>query len=286
MLPLLQNLPGPLSAANARIAGFVLAHPQLVSELSLAELAQRAGVSEPTVIRFCRKIGCEGFREFRHAVLRDFAASREQAAVPILADDTVEEASGKVFSSTIAALDHVRKTLPAEVIRHAAVAILKARWVHIFGFGASATVAADAQHKLYRLAAMVVAYGDAHMQAMAASTLGPEDVLIAISNSGLTSELVETVRLAHENKVTIIALTRRGSPLAELASIVVPIELDEPRVIFTPATMRIAQLAVIDALVVGVGLLSPPTVITERFARMDAAIRRRRLPLNTPAGGT
>jgi RpiR family carbohydrate utilization transcriptional regulator len=86
--------------------------------------------------------------------------------------------------------------------------------------------------------------------------------------------------------VTIIALTRRGSPLAELASIVVPIELDEPRLIFTTATMRIAQLAVIDALVVGVGLLSPPTVITERFARMDAAIRRRRLPLNTPAGGT
>jgi RpiR family carbohydrate utilization transcriptional regulator len=132
---------------------------------------------------------------------------------------------------------------------------------------------------------MVVAHADAHMQAMAAATLGPEDVLIAISNSGATGELIETVRLAHENKVTVIALTRHGSPLAELASITIPIELDEPRVIFTPATVRIAQLAVIDALVVGVSLLSPPTVIGERFARMDAAIRRRRLPLNgSPSG--
>jgi RpiR family carbohydrate utilization transcriptional regulator len=125
---------------------------------------------------------------------------------------------------------------------------------------------------------MVVAHGDPHMQAMAASTLGPEDVLIAISNSGATGELIETVRLAQENRATIIAITRPGSPLAEMASIILPIEISEPREIFTPMTVRIAHLTVIDALVVGVTLLSPPTIIEERLSRMDAAIQRRRIP--------
>lgn len=274
----IRSFSGSLTAANARIANFVLSNPETTSQLSIAELAQRIGVSEPTVIRFCRKMGYTGFRELRQDLI---GSIRQQSVLPevpaITSTDTVEQAADKVFALTVQALGQVRKSLPMEAIRHAAVAVLKARWVHIFGFGASATVAADAQHKLYRLAAMVVAYGDPHMQAMAASTFGPEDVLIAISNTGATGELIESVRLAQENKATIIAITRQHSLLADMASIVLPIDISEPREIFTPMTVRLAQLTVIDALVVGVSLLSPPTIIEERLSRMDAAIRRRRV---------
>lgn len=276
-----RSFPGSLTAANARIANFVSSDPATAAQLSIAEIAQRVRVSEPTVIRFCRKMGYAGFRELRLDLLQNL--KREPArvvSVQISSSDTVEQAADKAFALTIQALERVRETLPLEVVRHAAVAILKARWVHVFGYGASATVAADAQHKLYRLAAMVVAHGDPHMQAMAASTLGPEDVLIAISNSGATGELIETVRLAQENRATIIAITRPSSPLADMASIVLPVEISEPREIFTPMTVRIAHLTVIDALVVGVTLLSPPTVIAERLSRMDAAIQRRRIPIS------
>ncbi|WP_414475305.1 MurR/RpiR family transcriptional regulator [Microvirga sp. M2] len=276
-----RSFTGSLTAANARIATFVVSHPEATSQLSIAELAQRVGVSEPTVIRFCRKMGYAGFREFRQDLVQNISQQGSPPEVPAITSyDTIEQAADKAFALTIRALEQVRKSLPLEAIRHAAVAILKARWVHVFGFGASATVAADAQHKLYRLAAMVVAHADPHMQAMAASTLSPEDVLIAISNSGAAAELIETVRLAQENNATIIAITRQHSPLADIASIVLPIEISESREIFTPMTVRIAQLTVIDALVVGVSLLSPPTVIQERFSRMDAAIRRRRIPTN------
>lgn len=278
MLSTIRTHTGRLSAAHARIAAFVLDAPEVAVRSSVAELARKAQVSEPTVIRFCRELGCSGYREFRRAVLSELAEKGHEAAPPRIAPtDSVEEGARKVFAATVRALEDVQARLPFEAIRHAAVATLKARWVHIYGFGASATVAADAQHKLFRLAAMTVAYADAHMQAMAAATLGPEDVLIAISSSGRTRELIETVRLAHENGVTIVALTRPGSPLAALASILLPIELGEPREIYTPLTARTAQLAVIDALVVGVTLLSPPTVVAERLARMDAAIQRRRL---------
>lgn len=278
MLTLLRSSPDSLSAAHARIASFVLDRPEEAVKLSIADLARETRVSEPTVIRFCRRFGCDGYKSFRLNILRELA--EEGRLLPddtILAGDSVEDGAAKSFAATIRSLDEVRRTLPFESIRHAAVAILKARWVHIYGFGASATVAADAQHKLFRLAAMTVAYSDAHMQAMAAATLGPEDVLIAISASGETRELIETAKLAQENGVTIVALAKPRSPLGDLSSILLPLDLKESREIYTPMTVRMAQLAVIDALVVGVTLLSPPTVVSERFARMDVAIKRRRI---------
>jgi RpiR family transcriptional regulator, carbohydrate utilization regulator len=277
MISIIRNHSGRLSAAHARIAALVLEAPEVAVRFSVAELARRARVSEPTVNRFCRELGLSGYREFRQVMLSELENGRRPAVERIAPTDSVEEGARKVFAATVRALEEVRDSLPFEAVRQAAVATLKARWVHIYGFGASATVAADAQHKLYRLAAMTVAHADAHMQAMAAATLGPEDVVIAISISGRTRELIETVRLAHENGATIIALTRSGSPLAKLASILLPIDLGEPREIYTPLTARTAQLAVVDALVVGVTLLSPPTVVAERLARMDAAIQRRRL---------
>ncbi|OJY35074.1 MAG: hypothetical protein BGP06_18495 [Rhizobiales bacterium 65-9] len=286
MLDLLRNSSEPLSAAHARIASFVLDRPEEAVRLSIADLARETRVSEPTVIRFCRRFGCDGYKSFRLTVMRGLAEQgRPPAEDAIQASDTVEEGAAKSFAATIRSLEHVRRALPFESIRHAAVAILKSRWVHIYGFGASATVAADAQHKLFRLAAMTVAYSDAHMQAMAAATLGPEDVLIAISSSGETRELIDTVQLAQENGVTIVALTRTGSPLASLSSILLPVDLKENREIYTPMTVRMAQLAVIDALVVGVTLLSPPTVVLERFARMDVAIKRRRIARIEPQEG-
>ncbi len=285
MIGWLANPSQPLSAAHARLAAFVLSRPDEAIRLTGAELARRTEVSEPTVHRFCRQLGCNGLQGFRRAVFKELSANGG-ALHPqsILATDTVETAAEKSLDATINALERLRRALPRDAIRQAAVSILKARWVHVYGFGASATVAADAQHKLFRLAAMTVAYADAHMQAMAAATLGPEDVVIAISNSGATRELIETVELARSNSTTIIAITRPGSPLAALASTLLPIQEDERREIFTPMTGRMLQLAMIDALVVGVTLLSPPTVIRERFSRMDNAIRRKRIP-GIPANG-
>jgi len=278
VLDQIRNPTTPLSAAHARIAMLILSRPEEVLRLSIAELARDAKVSEPTVIRFCRQLGFAGYKSFRQAALRDIARETADAAAPRIGlSDSVEVAAGKSVDATIRSLERLRCALPSQAIRDAATAILKARWVHVYGYGASATVAADAQHKLYRLAAMTVAYADAHMQAMAASTLGAEDVVIAISSSGATRELMETVRLARQNGATIVALTRPGSPLAGLASVLLPVIEEESREIFTPMTTRIVQLALIDALVVGVTLLSPSTMVSERFARMDAAIKQRRI---------
>lgn len=280
MLSVIEGLRPSLSPAHRRLAEVILARPEEAVRLSISALARTAEVSEPTVLRFCRLAGATSFPDFKLSLMRELAnpalAPRPRPRVDV--GDSLAEAADKVFGGTIETLRAVRASLSPDVLQHAATAIVKARWVHVYGFGASATVAADAQHKLFRLAAMTVAYSDAHMQAMAASTLGPEDVILAVSNTGRTRELLDTVALAAANGVTIIAITRPGSPLARTASLVLPVDVEEDSAIYTPMTARLAHLVVVDALVVGVALLSAPSVIAERLRRMNAAINARRVP--------
>jgi RpiR family carbohydrate utilization transcriptional regulator len=279
MISAIESLRAELSPANRRIAEVVLARPQEAVRASISVLARAAAVSEPTVLRFCRLLGAASFPEFKLALMRELAdptaGPRRQPRVE--GGDSIAEAADKVFEATLETLRRVRAGLPIATLQHAATAIVRARWVHVYGFGASATVAADAQHKLFRLAAMTVAYSDAHMQAMAASTLGPEDVILAISNTGRTRELLETVAVAVRNGTTIVAITRPDSPLAGMASLLLPVDVEEDSAIYTPMTARLAHLVVVDALVVGVALLSPPSVIAERLRRMNVAIGRRRV---------
>ena len=278
MISVIRQMQATLSPAYARVAAVVLARPEVAMRSSITAIAQEAGVSEPTVLRFCRQLGCTSFPEFKLSMMRELAAPPgAQRQQEVSGEDDIPGAADKVFQATIDTLARVRRALPAAALQRACTAIARARWVHVFGFGASATVAADAQHKLFRLGALSIAHGDAHMQAMAAATLGPEDVVLAISNTGRTRELLETVAVAAEGGATIIAITRPASPLAAQAAVVLPVDVEERAEIYTPMTARIAQLAVIDTLAVGVALLSPPTSVAARLNRIQRAINRRRI---------
>jgi RpiR family carbohydrate utilization transcriptional regulator len=278
MISVIRQMQATLSPAYARVAAVVLARPEVAMRSSITAIAQEAGVSEPTVLRFCRQLGCTSFPEFKLSVMRELAAPPGgQLQQEVSGEDDIPGAADKVFQATIDTLARVRRALPAAALQRACNAIARARWVHVFGFGASATVAADAQHKLFRLGALSIAHGDAHMQAMAAATLGPEDVVLAISNTGRTRELLETVAVAAEGGATIVAITRSSSPLAAQAAVVLPVDVEERAEIYTPMTARIAQLAVIDTLAVGVALLSPPSSVAARLNRIQRAINRRRI---------
>ncbi len=278
MISVIRQMQGALSPAYERVAAVVLARPEVAVRSSITAIAQEASVSEPTVLRFCRQLGCASFPEFKLSVMRELAAPpAAQPRQEVSGEDDIPGAADKVFQATIDTLARVRRALPAAALQRACTAIARARWVHVFGFGASATVAADAQHKLFRLGALSIAHGDAHMQAMAAATLGAEDVVLAISNTGRTRELLETVAVAAEGGATIVAITRTGSPLAQQAAVLLPVDVEERAEIYTPMTARIAQLAVIDTVAVGVALLSPPTSVAARLKRIQRAINRRRI---------
>jgi RpiR family carbohydrate utilization transcriptional regulator len=266
--------------AERLVAEYVLSHIDAVIHGTLATIASGSNVSEPTVLRFCRSAGFKSFGDFKIQLIRSAAVVDNQPAlekpVRIARDDSVASATDKVFAAAVNALVRAGGQIPRAEIERAARAILRARRVVIFGLGTSAIIAADAQHKLFRLGVAAANYSDPHLQAMSAATLGPDDVVLAISQTGEPRDLFETTSIAAESGVTVICLTRPGSPLASLAHIVITIDVNEPIELWNPIVSRLAHLVAIDALVVAVALLAPPS--SERtLERMQDALRARRI---------
>lgn len=279
MLYRLAKAVGTLSKAENRVAEAVLANPELAVNGTLRDVAIAAGVSEPTALRFCRSFGFHSFRDFRIALAQDLASRGGEdtsPVTPVTADDTIVRSTHKVFAGTLAAVREAQARVDAREIEQAATALARARRIDIYGLGASALVAADAQHKLFRITNVATAYQDAHMQLMAAATLGLEDCALAISHSGATLELLDFVAVAKEGGATVIAITRPGSPLAREAHISISVSDEERTELFTPMTSRITHLVVVDALTVALALMSPPAN-RERHDRMTRAIATRRL---------
>jgi RpiR family transcriptional regulator, carbohydrate utilization regulator len=270
-----------LAPAERRVAAVMAEHPDRIIRGTLASVAREAGVSEPTVLRFCRTIGVGSFKDLKIELAQSLAAGNGAltgAVVPrqIHADDSVQSAMDKVFALAIDALARTQQALSKPTVERAAMAIVKARRVVIFGLGASAIVAAEAQHKLFRLGVAVAAYSDPHLQTMSAATLGPDDVVLAISQTGTARDVIETTGVAQQGGVTVIAVTRTGSPLAAIAHILLPVDIIEPEQIWTPMISRMVHLTTIDALVVGVALLAPPSS-QEGLRRMQRALAARRV---------
>lgn len=289
MLAAIEASLADLRPAELAVARMVLADPRLVLEETLAQFAARAGVSDPTVIRFCRAVGFAGFQDFKLKLAQHLAAEAARAAlaggpVPLVRDlspgDGVASAAAKVLNRSIDALIRLRDGLDAVALERAARALLAAPRVAIFGVGASGAVAQDAHHKLFRLLPAVSAVTDAHMQVMAAATLGPDDVALLLSKTGTSVETVRAAALARAAGAKVVAVTSAGSSLAEEAAILLAVEVDEDTAVHTPMASRLAQLAVVDALTVAIGLLSPPD-LGERLARIKAALGRQHHPNRT-----
>lgn len=286
MLGRIHGLREELPPAERKVADAVLSRPEAWMGTPARTLALQAGVSEPTVLRFCRSVGCASFGEFKVRLAQSLVTTGPGGGHPptrVRAGDSVADAAGKVFRSTIEVITQVREQLDIGAVERSAVALLKARRIDIYGLGASGLVAADAQHKLFRLTNHANAYADSHMQLMAAATLGPEDVVLAISHSGRTDELLQTVDVALAAGATVIAITMPGSDLAGRASIVIPVDVRESTEFYTPMVSRLAHLVVVDALFVGLALLSPPAH-AGRQRRMEAALASRRVDPQEAAG--
>jgi RpiR family carbohydrate utilization transcriptional regulator len=242
-----------LSRAERKVAELVLEQPEQAMHMRIVDLAVAARVSEPTVVRFCRAIGCDGFQNFKLALARSssFSASGEPFALSEL--DTARDYTYKVFDATMATLQQVRDTLDPDAIEVAVDALCNARRVEFYGFGASSPVAIDAQHKFFRLQIASAALSDPHLQAMSAVSLSEEDVVVAISQSGRSTALLEAMDHVRDSGALIIGLAPAGTPVIERCSIPIPIDVEQVSgSSYTPLPSRIAHLLVIDILAVGV----------------------------------
>lgn len=208
-----------LRKSELKVADHVLNDPASVMHSSMAELAHGVGVSEPTIVRFCRAIGCSGFQDLKLKLAQSLAAGASFGQFSIHESDSVADFSLKIFDTTLHSLMEVREHLDTHALERAIAAIAHAQRVEFYGFGASGAVASDAQHKFFRLLLSAAAYSDPHMQAMSAVTLKPSSVAICISQSGRSKDLLITANLVREAGATLITLCPSQTPLADLATV-------------------------------------------------------------------
>ncbi len=254
----IENASRDMTRAERKVARVVLADPYRVLRKPIGAVATEAGVSEPSVIRFCRALNCRGFQDFKLRLAQDLATGAHFGVTRLSIDDSAPDLIAKVIDSSIASLIKVRDTLPPARVQVAVELLAAADRIEIYGLGGSGIVAQDAQHKFFRLGVPVVAYSDPSVHSVSASLLKPGCVIVAISQSGETQDIIASVELGLAAGADVIAITAADSPLAELATVCLPMNLLEDEDFYAPIKSRMAHLAIADVLAVGVALSRGP----------------------------
>ncbi len=275
MLPNLLAVLPDLRPSERQLAEFVLKAPREVVHMSMTELARRAGSSQPTIARLCQALGLSGFREFKIRLAQGLPAGVAYVHEEVAADESAAGIARKVLDRTIDALRAVRDTLPADEVEAAIALLSQARRIEFYGAGGSGLVAQDMQHKFFRLGTPTVAYVDPHVYCVSAALLGAGDVVVAVSNTGRSREMLEAARLARESGAAVIAITHRHAPLARLATVAIAVDVAEDPDQYTPMRSRLSHLAVGDILAIGVALRRGPGS-ADALARSKEITRRRR----------
>ncbi len=243
-----------LNRSERKVADVILADPAKATGMSIASLAQTASVSEPTVNRFCRSFDAKGYPDFKIKLAQSLAGGTPYVSQAVEPDDTAANYTEKIFGATIAALDNARRQTDPVRIERVVDYLIQAKQTHFFGLGASGAVAQDAQHKFFRFNMPVTAYVDVLMQRMVASSCHTGDVVVVISWTGRTRELVEIARLARESGAVVLGITAPGSPLSRECTETLEVTSPEDTDHYMPMTSRMIQLALIDVLATGVTL--------------------------------
>jgi RpiR family carbohydrate utilization transcriptional regulator len=244
-----------LRKSDRRVAEHILSDPQAALLATVAETARRAGVSEPTVMRFCAALGFDGFQDFKLRLAHSVALGVPATQSVLAATDTPQELTDKVFDYTMTSLDWARTQLDHEAVARTIDRLVAARRIEFFGFGASWIVAADAQQKFPLFGVPCSVHSDSHQQFIAASMMQDGDVAVAISNTGQTTSLLEVVGVAKEAGAIVIGISgRAGGSMRRLCHELLVIETLENTDIYTPTISRLAALVLIDILAVGVAM--------------------------------
>ncbi|MDJ0334050.1 MurR/RpiR family transcriptional regulator [Salinibacterium sp. G-O1] len=257
-IPLIEHLAArlpELRRSERKVAELVASDPAFVVNATMAAVADAAGVTDPTVMRFATALGFDGFQQFRLALAQSLALGMPATLSTISPRDSAGELSTKVFDHTISSLDRARRALDPEQIERSVVAILAANSVTFLGLGASAIIAADAAQKSPHFGVPCLAPGDPHQQFMAAAVSGPGHVFVAISNTGETSSILDIATAAKGAGATVICITGEAdSSLVGIVDIPIIVRTFEDTDTLTPSVSRLAGLVVVDILATAVSL--------------------------------
>lgn len=258
VLLLIKDLYDTLSNSEKQVADFVLEHAEETVTLTMASLSRNAGVSEPTVVRFCRKLNFNGYQDFKIALAKGSAYTEDTLKViheEVKPKDSLEEISGKVMNSHILAMQQTFSMLDYEKLGQFLELVQQAEHLDFFGLGGSGTVAIDVENKFIRTGINTRCCIDSHIQLMWTALRGKRDVIVIFSNSGTTKHFVDVAKLAKKNGVKIVLITSgKNTALTRLADLTFQIFAKETSYKKEPSSARIAMLAIMDVLVTAIAL--------------------------------
>lgn len=269
----LDRLDGKLAAREQKVADYVKANLMRISSMTIAELAAGAGVSTPTVVRFCRSLGSDGFREFKLRLAQNLAVSMQYFDTdpgdhPTGTETAVDDVLS-AFHSAAAMLRHQLDHTQMEAAKHA---LSTARRTLAAGIGGgSSMMAMETANRLFRIGVPASFVNDSYQAQMQAATLGADDVLMVFSASGEVDAMIAATKIAKSYGATTIAITSPNSRLAQLAEIPITFAIPEHSDIFKPTAIRFSLLIVLDALALSVAR-ERPELSSEYLRRVRASL--------------
>lgn len=256
-----------LSPAEKRIAEAVLRDPVDVIHLSVTELAKIADASASTVVRMCSSLGLRGFQELKILLAQESIPAERQMLAAILPEDTSAEAARKVIAGTATALERAAAVVDVEEIASVAESIREARQVLFGAVGTSSPIAADATQRLVTIGIDARFIQDVHGQHIAARMMQPDDVFIAISHTGSTTETLAAASAAREAGATVLALTSFAtSPLTGIAHRSIIAGSAETSYRVEAMVSRVVHLTIIDAIYVALSLRNEKATEYQKLA--------------------
>ena len=242
-----QLLYNDMGRSEKKVADWLFSHSGEILPYSITDLASKCDSSEATIVRFSKRLGYSGYQELKLFLAQEY---EKKVIVPnITGADDCFSIFEKVCNDAYMSLERTKKTLSAESMTRAAKAISEARRVVIIGLGTSAQVAEDASNKFLRAGCNSSAYADTHMQAIAVSQLKAGDVVIGISQSGSSKDIVEAMKTARSHGATTISITsKERSPIARQSDVLLLTDTEETRHSSLGLNSHISRLVVIDAL--------------------------------------
>ena len=264
-----------LGRGERKIADWMLEHPSELIGMSISELAAACGCGDATVVRFSKRLGLNGYQALKISIAQELG-SNPTGSQTIRRDDSCMDIYAKHISDIAVTLERTKGTLTEEALTATAQALLNASNIIILGLGSSAPIAMDAMHKLQRAGLPATAYSDNHMQMIVTSHLHPGDVVLAISHSGSSTDIITALEQAKKKGATTVSITNKGrSPIAKYSDYLLPTNAEETKYTILAMSSRIAQLAIIDTLYTYI-VLNGGEKITQAIQDTESALETKK----------
>jgi len=245
------NMLPSLNQSEGKVARLVLDYPDEIVNFSISQTATQAGVSGTTVNRFCKRLMLKGYPDLKIQIAKNLGSGIQYVSSAVTLGDSDEAYPLKIFGNAIEQMIIARDSLPIIEIAKAIEIFRSAKQIFFVGFGTSAAVAYDAEHRFFRFGVPVAATLDPLVADMQAAGSNKDTVFVYISNTGRTKLLLNNSEIAKKSNAKIVGFTKRGSPLAEVCDVVLDTKATEDTEVYMPMTSRLVHLALLDILAAG-----------------------------------